>query len=262
MPLTDEQRLKISIATKGKKHPNYHRTPEGNKKIIESPNSACFKKGLVPWNTGRVMPLEERQRISETEKAIGHAPTDEARKLAAEKIKSTERTLEHRQRLSESLKGHVNSPEARKKMSISHTGVPISKEQHEGLEVSMKRNYQNIDYKNWRIRQICNGVIKAKPTKAEIKLNQYIQELFPNEYKFVGNGDFIIGGKNPDFININGEKKIIEMFGDFWHKGENPQDRIDLFAEYGFGCLVIWESELKNKELVISKLREFHGSFT
>ncbi len=51
----------------------------------------------------------------------------------------------------------------------------------------------------------------------------------------------------PDFFNINGQKKVIEMFGDYWHQGQNPQDKIDRYAKSGFDCLVIWERELKEK---------------
>ena len=47
----------------------------------------------------------------------------------------------------------------------------------------------------------------------------------------------------PDFLSTNGQRKVIEVFGDYWHKGEDPQGRIDAFAKLGFKCLVIWEHE-------------------
>ncbi len=78
-------------------------------------------------------------------------------------------------------------------------------------------------------------------------------------YKYVGNGEVIIGFKNPDFINVNGEKKVIELYGDYWHRNDNPQDRIDHFKKYGFDCLVIWERELKNKDSLLIKLKEFNN---
>jgi G:T-mismatch repair DNA endonuclease (very short patch repair protein) len=41
---------------------------------------------------------------------------------------------------------------------------------------------------------------------------------------------------------------------------DDPQDRIDLFAKYGYQTLVIWEYELKNKvglqERLLNFLRE------
>jgi len=69
-------------------------------------------------------------------------------------------------------------------------------------------------------------------------------------YIYVGNmknKQLCIGGKVPDFIYKN---KIIEIWGDFYHQSQNPQDRIDYFKQYGYNCIVIWASELKNKNLL------------
>lgn len=63
------------------------------------------------------------------------------------------------------------------------------------------------------------------------------------------------GSLVPDFIVGN---KCVELFGNYWHKGENPQDRINKFKEVGFDCLVIWESEwYSDKQYWINKVSEF-----
>ena len=93
--------------------------------------------------------------------------------------------------------------------------------------------------------------------KPEGKLLQILDSLYPNEWRFVGNGEVIIAGKCPDFININGQKKCIELFGDHWHKDDNPQDRIDVFTPYGYKTLVVWEKELKD----VDHLKETLGNF-
>jgi hypothetical protein len=93
------------------------------------------------------------------------------------------------------------------------------------------------------------------PNKAETKLDGILQKAFPNEWKYIGDGKVLIEGYSPDFININGKKQIIEMFGDYWHKGQNLQDRIDLFNKYGYSCIVIWECELADPVLVIQKIK-------
>ena len=75
------------------------------------------------------------------------------------------------------------------------------------------------------------------------------------EYKYTGDGDYIIGGMCPDFSNINGQKKVIELYGDYWHSEEvrelslkeEEQRKITKYTEHGFACLVIWERELKSK---------------
>lgn len=88
------------------------------------------------------------------------------------------------------------------------------------------------------------------------------------EYKYVGDFDIVIGGKCPDFININGQKKLIELFGDYWHsmkktgisKEKHETERREHFKKYGFDTLVVWESELKNKEAVKNKIVEFNNN--
>lgn len=98
----------------------------------------------------------------------------------------------------------------------------------------------------------------VKPNKSEAKLDNLLEKLLPNEYKFVGDGQFILAGRCPDFVNINGQKKIIELYGDYWHRNDNPQDRIDLFAGYGYQTLIIWEKELKKETLLKVKIIEFN----
>jgi G:T-mismatch repair DNA endonuclease (very short patch repair protein) len=49
-----------------------------------------------------------------------------------------------------------------------------------------------------------------------------------------------------------------ELYGDYWHKGQNPQDRIDMFKPFGFDTLVIWEKELKDMGAVTERIQEFH----
>jgi very-short-patch-repair endonuclease len=85
-----------------------------------------------------------------------------------------------------------------------------------------------------------------------------------NNYPFYFNGNAqgkivtIIDRKIPDFVH-NTEKKVIEIFGDYWHRGENPQDRIDLFKESGYDCIVIWASELPKSDFVLNKMKSFIG---
>lgn len=106
---------------------------------------------------------------------------------------------------------------------------------------------------------------RTRPTKPEKRLRKGLNILFPGEYKYVGDGTTFIGGKCPDFININGQKKIIEMFGNYWHseekigrtKQQEENQRIKHFAKYGFKTLIVWENELKNIKQLKKKLLRF-----
>lgn len=81
-------------------------------------------------------------------------------------------------------------------------------------------------------------------------LEESFRELFP-EFFFVGDGKIQIdfGGRKqiaPDFI-LPGTNIVIELFGDFWHAGENPDDRAGRLAEAGFDAHIIWESEFREQ---------------
>ena len=120
--------------------------------------------------------------------------------------------------------------------------------------------YRIKDFNNWKEK------IKIKPNKTELAIQALLDSIAPNEYKYVGDFTVVIDGKSPDFININGQKKIIEYFGDHWHsiekkkrnKQEEENHRINAFAEFGYKTLVIWGHELKDIDAVIVKIKEFH----
>lgn len=134
----------------------------------------------------------------------------------------------------------------------SQKQIRQSEEFREKVSQVMLKTWQDPEYAQKILTQF------LRQTRPEKEMEQLLDELFPGEYKYVGDGQFIIGGKNPDFININGQKKIIEVYGDYWHADDDPQERIDFFHRYGFDCLVIWESELQEVDSVVEKLVEFH----
>lgn len=96
-----------------------------------------------------------------------------------------------------------------------------------------------------------------RPNKPEAIILNILNELYPKQWGYTGNGSFIIGGLNPDFVNINGQKKVIEMFGDYWHRNDDSDDRIKIFSGYGYLCLIIWEHELENIKEVTDKIISF-----
>jgi very-short-patch-repair endonuclease len=99
--------------------------------------------------------------------------------------------------------------------------------------------------------------LQLKPNKPETIILNILNSTSPNEWKYTGDFSFMINGKNPDFVNCNGQKKIIELYGDYWHKGDSEQNRIDTFAPFGYQTLIIWEKELKNINKVINKITTF-----
>ncbi|GAI42301.1 unnamed protein product, partial [marine sediment metagenome] len=101
-----------------------------------------------------------------------------------------------------------------------------------------------------------------KPTAPERKLIKILGE-HNLPYRYVGNGAVWFEGYNPDFINTNGVKGIIEVFGDYWHTGavknwkQLEGGRINHFAKFGFKTLILWENELENEKAVVKKIKVF-----
>ena len=76
-------------------------------------------------------------------------------------------------------------------------------------------------------------------------------------YQFVGDGQVVIAGKFPDFLRSDREKKIIELFGEKWHKKAEEEERINHFARHGYSALIVWSKELKHPDAVIAKVKIF-----
>ncbi len=280
--LSQEAKNKLSLAHKGKKLSLEHR-----RKISEvqkgrvSPRKG--QKGLqVAWNKGIPCSEEMKLRISN-------------------KLKGNKLSLETVAKIVESRKGYCHSQETKDKISKSHMGIHPSDDVRKEHSELMKKKFRNPE---WREKQLkvfkCKGqseesrrkislasklhwsdpeykarVVKKtlqssaiRPTKPEIIIHKMLDKYFPNQWEY--NGDFsantMINGLVPDFVNKNGEKSVIEVFGDFYHnpklrKGvtwnRTEEGRIAIFKEMGYKCLIIWEHEIKDYYKVLNRIKEF-----
>ena len=189
----------------------------------------------------------------------------EACRKQSQTMKKVWEDSEYRKNHSQSTKEVWEDPEykyrTREAMKKAHS-TPEAKENH---RQAAKKNWQDPEYRE-KVLKAVFGSSKTKPNKPEKLLNNLLQKLLPNEYKYVGDGEFILAGRCPDFINVNGQKKIIELFGDYWHseeiqgvsKKQHVQERKDFFNRYGYETLIIWEHELENIEEVGNKTLEFN----
>lgn len=137
-----------------------------------------------------------------------------------------------------------------------------SKEHINKLRLAKMGKKQTKELVDKRMKAIFKS-LQYKPNKQELLLNQILQANFPNEFKFVGDGLFFIERYCPDFINCNGRKLIIELFGNYFHSlsksAERDERKLKVYSKYGFKTLIIWQNELKRPEMVVRKIRVFMG---
>jgi len=151
---------------------------------------------------------------------------------------------------SESVAKVANDKERSEKIRQKMLGRKIT--WADKISITKKKQMQDPEYVR-RIFTACG----TRPNKPEKKLTALLNRHFPKEWKYVGIGELVIGGKNPDFTNINGKKQLIELNGEYWHQNDDPEERIAWFKKYGYDTLIIWTKELKDEEAVIQKVRDF-----
>lgn len=135
-------------------------------------------------------------------------------------------------------------------------GIKHNQETKELLRQYMLKRFKDPSYVEWFKNQFFRN------DKRMNNLESFFNEITPEEVVFKGDGKFFVTFKdgrvkNPDFV-ISHQRKVIELFGDYWHKGENPQELIDQYNKIGFDCLVFWESEVyNNTDEVLRKVLDF-----
>lgn len=133
------------------------------------------------------------------------------------------------------------------------------KRRDQGIPVFGSEEYREKFRRMWRDPEYVRKQMEArsvKPNKTEMMLEEWFKK-HELPFKFVGDGKVILGGKLPDFINYNGGKQIIELFGDYWHEPEEEEERKKIFAEFGYDTLIIWEHELKDESALLNKVESW-----
>lgn len=285
--MTVEVRQKISAALKGRKlsaenrakmearpkvpRGGWHLSEEaranisrGHMGIVKSDET---RRKLSAVNTGKHPTDVTKAKISATLK--GRKCTDDRRA----KLKATVADPCYKAKIGVTRKRLWDNPEYRAKMSVINKGRVMSEAAKRSISAALKGRILSTEairktkilwsdpvYKDKRVRAM-HLACHVRPNKPETSLLDLFTTTYPGEWKYVGDGSFILAGKNPDFVNVNGKKLLAELWGDYWHKGENPQDRIDLFKQYGFDTLIVWEREMKDKEKVLARIVVFVESY-
>ena len=165
---------------------------------------------------------------------------------------------EFRQNITNKLKGKHNSPKTEfKKGKHYNIKTEFKRGQHTSKETEFKKRHKfAIEIERKRIANSIAG--NGRKTIPEKELEKLLNIILPHQYKYVGDGSILIEFFNPDFINKD-NNKIIEMFGDYWHNRPEIKKRdyyrFRVFKRNNYRTLVVWEHELKNIEMLITKIR-------
>lgn len=116
------------------------------------------------------------------------------------------------------------------------------------------------------IATVLNRGRQSKPTKPEQTIIDIVRKYFPQfKYNGIGNLNTTLAGQVPDFVNVNGKKQVIEVFGNYWHTTlarawkDTELGKRMAYNSVGYDCLVLWENEIKSKSE--QELVEIIGGF-
>ena len=219
----------------------------------------------IPPMLGKKQSKEAKQKISENS---GMKNDKEIR----EKVGKTLKRLYREGKLIHPMKGKTHSKKSTTKMS--KTKKRLIKEKKLKLKTIPKGQTYDEFYGKERAIEIKNKIFSAKnresmlkgllkrPTSYEQKISDLcIKSNIP--FIYTGNGTFLIGHKNPDFINE--KKKIaIEVYHnyfkirDFGSCENYEKQRSEYFAKYGWDVIFIRTEEIEDKnwkEVCLNKIK-------
>ena len=188
--------------------------------------------GQISWNKGKKMSEESCKKMSEAKKGI--IPWNKGKEMNDEYKKKCSR-------------GRLGKPPWNKNKKMSEEYVLNCKKR-----ASRHVPYTGLFHKN--------------------KLESYVEELlnliYDGYYIYVGDSNKYISGLIPDFISKD-NKKIIEVFGDYWHNedkrvltsSKTVRGRKRILRNKGYEILILWEKEIRqNKNYLYNKIMNFTGN--
>lgn len=237
----------------------------GMHKIYDSPQeSECEICGTTTFNERFC--CNECRYIGQSEEMSGenHPLFGKSRSIATRnKISVTQIARGTAKGENNPMFGKHHTDATKQIIAIKNTGNFHTDKWKKERSIIGKKLWQNKEYREKVVRSILSSLCKT-PNKLEQRLIK-IAEEYSLQYKFVGDGSFLLHGLNPDFVNTNGKKIAIEIFGDYWHNNKNTKwhqtefGRKAVFSQLGFKTLVIWEHELNSltDEGIVERIKTF-----
>lgn len=259
-----ERSIKISKALKNKPKSREHKIK------ISKIRKKLFREGkLKIWCKGKKLgPLSDecKRKKSLAQKKLWKNETYRKRQIVINKKRWE--NPEYKKHLSKMIsltrKKNWKDPKFRKKMMKIFKKQWGDEKYRKNQRKAQKKLWQDPEYKEKMIKRLAKGLMNGvRPTGLEKQMIKIIQK-HNLPYKYVGDGSFLIGWKNPDFIQTNGKKICLEtrprktcLFWDNCIPEDYEKNRIKHFAKWGWKCIVIWKEELDNNPSnCINKIKE------
>tara|TARA_Y100000310_G_scaffold315295_1_gene365659 strand:+ start:698 stop:1675 length:978 start_codon:yes stop_codon:yes gene_type:complete len=268
-----ETKLKISKANKGKLKSKEHRQNISKSKIgkpISEEHKRNIGKGVTGKNNGmygKTHTKEVRKKLSQT------------KKQAWKDIDSTYNSKEFREKRSKYMREKINNPMSniisRKKLSVSIKRAieegrlkvigkggdnPMDNPIHRQTQI---RRLNEPEVKEKHIKNMLKGLMK-RPTSLESKII-YLTTRYVLPLKYTGNGTYLVGYKNPDFIILDSFKNVlglIEVHNNFplHHPDNYKKERYNHFLKYGYHTLFLDDNDLLDENwesICLNKIQNF-----
>lgn len=239
-----------------------------------------FKKGYTPWNRKfklsenefKKIYLDENLSIRDIAQKLKIGSSTVHRWLKRFNIKKENYLTEilHK-KISDSLKGKPKTQKHKLKLSEQHKGkhtsqaTEIKKGQHLSPQTEFGKTHKLWNDPKFR-EKITKNALKGlfkRPTTIERKFIEFIQK-YNLPYKYTGNGSFLIDYRNPDFININGEKVCIEVrekkicqFRSHEDPMKYEMKQINHYKKYGWRCIVLFSNSNRfedSEDIMLKKI--------
>lgn len=255
--MTNNHKQKIALALEGNKNSlGRIQSGETKRKISEAKKRLYAEGKWIPWNKGLTKKtdsrLEKIARISSRPKSLEHRRKigEAHRKLWA----NPEYRKKHSKAQSERTKLQWENPLFRKFMQDFMTEKWTEEEYRNKHSVFMKELWEDEKWKKRQMSAMLHGLLK-KPTSLEMRFIKICQ-LYDLPFRYVGNGAFYIGSKNPDFIHRGGRKICVEVANIYekHHPMNYERERKEYFAEFGWDCMVFQGNQL-DETTILSELR-------
>lgn len=131
------------------------------------------------------------------------------------------------------MKGRTKSQEWRLKLSVALKGRRHSQERVAAIIAGLTES-----------RRLPKAMNNPERRIMDVLGSMYGQH---NPYTFTGDRRFWIQTasrqRNPDFTAVS-ERQIIEVFGRYWHRDDDPLSVVKEYERVGWSCLVLWEDEI------------------